>query len=379
MKRKAFSADWPSAGSSRAWMILLAVVAVMPGAATETAELSFSVPEGSAAMAGVSLEEGGLTVRLPPGGGVPADIVAESRGLAMSGELHHEPDGSLRYEILLATGGLDQVLFFPGQMVIRLRSGPGTGAGGDSTRQYRLGTDDKIQLSVGGHPDLLTQVVVQSNGMITAPLVGEIQAAGRTVQELAAEVAALLETDFLVNPQVDVQVKEYNSQYVLVTGQVMKPMRVPLQGGTTLQEIIAEAGGLTSLAGSRIVVAESRKSADGGKRSRVVDRQQFEAGMTHVVPGHGSIVHVEKIAYAYIQGEIAKSGTIQLEPGMTLLKAIAINGGLTEWADRKAIRILDDNAGMEARVYNLKRIQAQKDPDPLLKEGQMIIVPRRFL
>ncbi|MBD3868464.1 MAG: polysaccharide biosynthesis/export family protein [Acidobacteria bacterium] len=388
MKRRAFSADWRSAGFSRGLMILLAVVVFLPGSAGENdvtagsagpAELSFSIPEGMIPNVGVSLEEGGLTVRLPPGAGVPEDIVAESRGLAVSGNLHHEPDGSLRYEIRLAYGTLDQVLIFPGYLVLRLRSQPGAGPGGASARQYHLGVDDRIQITVGGHADLQTLVVVRSNGMISAPLVGEVQAAGRAVQELAGEIADLLEADFLVNPQVDVEVLDYNSQWVLVTGQVVSPKRVFLQGGTTLKEVIAEAGGLTSFAGSRILVAASLEEAGGGRPPLVVDRRDFEAGRTHVFPRHGSIVNVEKIDYAFIQGEIRSSGTVLLEPGMTLLKAIAISGGMTEWADRKHIRVLDGEGGLPARVYNLKRIQDQKDPDPLIEKGQMIIIPRRFL
>ena len=388
MRRRAISAGWPLAGAKRGGMILLAaLLGVSAGMVTRAAssgveppvELSFSIPEGAAAVAGVSLEADGITVRLPPGGGVPDDIVTASRGLALSGELHHEPDGSLRYEIRLAAGSLDQVLFLPGHLVLRLRDRPGSSRPAGLERQYHLGVDDKIQISVGGHPELQTQVVVKSNGMITAPLVGEIAAEGRTVQEVSAEVATLLGDDFLVNPQVDVQVLDYKSQWVLVTGQVVSPQRVFLKGGTTLKEIIAEAGGLTGLAGSRILVAESPESPSGGQKAMVVERRRFEAGLTHVVPRHGSIVNVEKIGYAFIQGEIQKSGTVLLEPGMTLLKAIAISGGLTEWADRKDIRILGSAADRPARVYNLKRIQAQKEPDPLIEEGQMIIIPRRFL
>jgi polysaccharide export outer membrane protein len=303
--------------------------------------------------------------------------VTESDGLAVSGELHHESDGSLRYEIRLGSCSLDQVLFLPGKMVIRLSGHPTSGGTGQADRRYLLGADDKVQISVGGHADLLSLVMVKSNGMVTAPLVGEVPAAGRTVQELASDVAERLGKDFLVNPQVDVQVVEYNSQWVLVTGQVRTPRRVTLQGGTTLEEVIAEAGGLTGLAGSRILVVSSPEGGAGD--TLVVDRREFESGMTHVVPQHGSIINVEKVAYAYIQGEIRDSGTIQLEPGMTLLKAIAIMGGLTEWADRKGIRILDADGGAPARVYNLKKIQAQKTPDPLIEEGQMIIIPRRFL
>ncbi len=387
MMRRACSRDCLLAGGKGAAgmpLILMLIGLLSAGVAVAAAgddlvELSFPLPAGGSQLTGVALQDGGLTVRLPPGGGVPNDILAAGKGLVASGQLHHEPDGSLRYEIVFNSAGLDQVLVLPEYLVLKIRRlQPGLTPAG-SVKTYRLGVGDKIRISVEGQQDLFSDVVVNSNGLISAPLVGEVTAAGRTVQEVSEEVARLLAADFLVNPRVDVQVEEYNSQWVLVTGQVMRPGRVSLRGGTTLKEIIAEAGGFTLIVGQQIRVVFNPEAGAGGRESEVVNRLEFEAGLTHTVPKHGSIIHVEKVAYAFIQGEIISSGKVELEPGMTLLKAIAIKGGLTEWANRKEIRILDGADGGKAKVYNLKKIQAQKVPDPVLEEGQMIIVPRRFL
>jgi polysaccharide export outer membrane protein len=385
MTQRACSWEWFLAGIRNLASVLLIPVLCgtlcsgLAAADDGMAELSFSLPAGDRDVVGVAFHAGGLSVRLPAGSDVPEDILAVGRGLVRSGRLHREPDGSVRYEIGLAASIPEQVLLLPNHLVIRIREvQQGVSlAGRDQT--YLLGSGDRIRISVDGQPNLLTEAEVSRNGKVSAPLIGEVEAVGRTAEAVAEEVAKLLGEDYLVNPNVDVQVTEYNSQWVLATGQVMRPGRIALRGGTTLKEIIGEAGGFTPLAGSRIQVVYNPEVEGRGRTAEVVSRAEFEAGLTHTVPLHGSVVHVEKIAYAFIQGEIERPGKVELEPGMTLLKAIAVMGGLTEWANRKEIRILDGDSDRRAKVYNLKKIQAEKEPDPVLEEGQMIIIPRRFL
>jgi|GEM_PF-3600444 len=388
MKLLASSAVWRLVGSRTVLVLCLCIAGIVSslaggGAAAggSTATLSFVFPEGKRGEVGVSLEDPGLVLLLPPGTVTPANIREAGEHLVRGAESHTNPDGSLRYEIALSGGTLDQVLYLENRLVLTLRPRFSYGGtNGDRGRvQYRIGPDDQIRISIGGHPDLTRDAVVKRNGEVSAPLVGEIQAAGRTVQEFADDFQSRLGEEFLVDPQVDVEVIGYNSQWVLVTGQVMTPGRVSLRGGTDLKEIIAATGGFTPLAGSRILVIPSGGSAAGPGERQVISRRDFESGITHVIPASGSVINVEKVAYAFIQGEVGRSGKVELEPGMTLLKAIAVSGGLTEWADRKKIRILDSDPGKKPKVYNLKRIQAQKDPDPVLREGQVVIVARKFL
>jgi protein involved in polysaccharide export with SLBB domain len=68
-----------------------------------------------------------------------------------------------------------------------------------------------------------------------------------------------------------------------------------------------------------------------------------------------------------------------LERGMTLLKAIAIVGGLTEWASENGVQIMSEGSTGKKRLFNMKDIRAMRVPDPPLKGGDVIIVKRRFL
>ena len=95
---------------------------------------------------------------------------------------------------------------------------------------------------------------------------------------------------------------------------------------------------------------------------------------------HGDIVDVTHSEYAYIQGEVRTPSRIAIERGLTLMRAISMVGGLTEWANRKQVRILypEENGEIRIEVHNLRKIQLGKADDPALHGGETIIVDRRY-
>ena len=131
-----------------------------------------------------------------------------------------------------------------------------------SGNAYRVGPRDILDVSVFDVPELSATVLVSDNGTIQLPLLGEIPAAGKTPQELQADLTTRLGVDYLQNPQVTVSVKEFNSQSVILTGEVKTPGVYPLKGKTSLLELIAAAGGFAEGSDSTVLVL--RKS--GGKQ-----------------------------------------------------------------------------------------------------------------
>ena len=95
---------------------------------------------------------------------------------------------------------------------------------------------------------------MNTSGDISLPLIGVLQAGGRTVQELEADIAKKLDAGFLQNPQVTVFVKEFTSQRVTLEGAVKTPGIYPLTGKTTLLQAIAMAQGLDPLADLKGIV-----------------------------------------------------------------------------------------------------------------------------
>ena len=124
----------------------------------------------------------------------------------------------------------------------------------EGVSEYRIGPQDLLAISVFGVAELSQQVRVNSNGQISLPLIGNLQAGGKTIQELEREIASKLSQGYLQSPQVSVFVKEYTSQRVTVEGAVKKPGIYPLTGRTSLLQVIATAEGLDDVADPRGIV-----------------------------------------------------------------------------------------------------------------------------
>lgn len=112
-------------------------------------------------------------------------------------------------------------------------------------RPYLIGPFDKLVIDVFGITELnQRQVQTDASGRLAFPLVGTIEATGRTPNELADEIAARLRRAYVRDPQVTVNLAETTSQVVTVDGQVLKPGLYPVVGSMTLMRAIATAGGV---------------------------------------------------------------------------------------------------------------------------------------
>jgi polysaccharide export outer membrane protein len=112
---------------------------------------------------------------------------------------------------------------------------------------FIIGADDVLAISVWGEPEITRSIPVRSDGKISLPLIGDVQAAGRTPMQLEKDIATRLK-DYITNPQVAVIVQQINSQKFNILGQVAKPGSYPLTAGTTIVDAIAEAGGFRDFA-----------------------------------------------------------------------------------------------------------------------------------
>jgi polysaccharide export outer membrane protein len=108
---------------------------------------------------------------------------------------------------------------------------------------YRIGPMDKLDVNVFQVKDLTGTVDVDAAGNITLPLIGTVQASGRTTREVSKEIAQRLSAGYVKDPQVTVMVKEAVSQKVTVEGAVQKPGVYPIVGHTTLSTAVALAEG----------------------------------------------------------------------------------------------------------------------------------------
>jgi len=126
---------------------------------------------------------------------------------------------------------------------------------------YIIGNDDLLAISVWKEAELTKSVPVRSDGKISLPLVGEIQAAGRTPAQLENEITEKLK-NFITTPEVTVVVEKVNSRKYNVLGEVTKPGSYPLTTETTVMDAIAAAGGFRDFA-KKSGVYVLRKGAGG--------------------------------------------------------------------------------------------------------------------
>jgi len=130
---------------------------------------------------------------------------------------------------------------------------------------YIIGPSDVLTVTVWKEPTLSGNILVRPDGMITVPLVGDVQASGLTPLQLADQIAEKLKK-FVQAPNVSVVVGEIHSKVIYLIGEVGKKGPVEMTSGMTLLDAIASAGGVTDYANTKKIYILRN---EGGKHERI--------------------------------------------------------------------------------------------------------------
>ncbi len=117
---------------------------------------------------------------------------------------------------------------------------------------FVIGNDDVLAINVWKEPDISRSIPVRSDGKISLPLVGEVQAAGRTPLKLEQDIADKLK-NYIAEPQVTVIVQQINSQRFNILGMINKPGSYALSNSATVLDAIALAGGFRDFAKQKAI------------------------------------------------------------------------------------------------------------------------------
>ena len=257
---------------------------------------------------------------------------------------------------------------------------------------YLLGPDDQIlvrALEVAEFPD--KPLRVDERGLITLPLVGEIEAGGKTIRQLEAEISSKLKK-YLHEPEVTVSISEFRSRPVSVFGAVSRPGVMQLRGPKTLWEVISEAGGFKNEAGDRIRITRSLEHGpiplDGatidetGKYSIVEIDTRSVMEMTNPAENIEILAHdvisVSQADVVYVVGHVNRAGGFVTNGSISVIEALALAGGFKEFANQKEARILRVQPGSEERIQiaiNLKRVLKAEDEDVALRPQDILFIP----
>lgn len=114
---------------------------------------------------------------------------------------------------------------------------------------YKIGSEDQIEVSVYQQPDLDRRLRISQNGTISLPLIGTIKIGGLSISEAEALIVDRLK-EFVITPQVTLFIKEYNAKKVFILGEVIRPgsYDLPPESPLTVVEAISLAGGTTAIA-----------------------------------------------------------------------------------------------------------------------------------
>jgi polysaccharide export outer membrane protein len=129
---------------------------------------------------------------------------------------------------------------------------------------FVIGNDDVLAINVWKEPDISRSIPVRSDGKISLPLVGEVQAAGLTPLKLEKDIAEKLK-NYISEPEVTVMVQQVNSQKFNILGQVTKPGTYVIANSPTVLDAIALAGGFRDFAKKKSIYV-LRHSASGESR-----------------------------------------------------------------------------------------------------------------
>jgi protein involved in polysaccharide export with SLBB domain len=152
---------------------------------------------------------------------------------------------------------------------------------------YRLGTGDKLRVTVFGEDDLSGQFEIDSQGFVRLPLIGQIQAAGLTTYGLEGRISeAMVTGGFLLTPKVNVEVTGYRPFYII--GEVAKPGEYPYVNAMTAENAVALAGGYTDRAVTSAIWVRH-------KGERKEHELAADDDTTRIQPG--DVLRVEKTTY----------------------------------------------------------------------------------
>lgn len=266
-----------------------------------------------------------------------------------------------------------------------------------SSTTYPVGTGDLLGIEVFGFGNLSSQSTIAPDGSIGLPLVGRAVVAGKSIEEVQLDLTRHYRR-YIRSPQVHVSLKGQQAHRVSVMGEVAKPGLYPLQRqGVLLTEILAEAGGRTQGAGSRILLlpaprlVEDRptppqhltlvKSPPLEDTGVEIDLETLTGQIDQrplsipLLPGD-TIVVPEAGTYE-VDGEVAAPGSYKLASRTSVMGAIAAAQGFTYSAAVNNVEVIRDTGGGRKALVtvDLEQVGLRGGRDIRLRNGDLVRVP----
>ena len=248
---------------------------------------------------------------------------------------------------------------------------------GTQSKDFIVGTEDVIEVQVWDNKDLNQVVFVRPDGKTSLPLAGEIQAAGKTVQELQDYLAAVY-SKTVKGAAVTVIIREIRSRPIYFVGGFGKPGAMQLTRDLNLLQAVALVGGVAQGADAEkgfVLRKDQQIPIDFTKLTQKGDLTQN----IKLEPGDSIVVPVADIVY--VQGEVRAPGGVKYTQDLTLVRAITQAGGLTQMAAGGRVDILRGKGEKKERIrVDVDKMMRAGDGshDFPVKPDDIILVPQRL-
>ena len=243
---------------------------------------------------------------------------------------------------------------------------------------YVIGPHDVLNISVWDQNDISGKYTVEQDGTFSFPLLGRVAATGLTLRELETALTRRLADGLFRDPQVTIAVIEYRSRRVFVVGEVRQPGTHTLNGEVSVIEVLARAGSTNAAAADHVLVV---RPVNGGgpvlpgqdQTAEVirVELRDLEGGALakNVSLRDGDTLFVPRAAVVYVTGRVRNPGSYPLAAGMTVLQALSLAGGPTDFGATNRIRVRrGTGTGREFKAELTTPIEP----------GDTVVVPERF-
>jgi polysaccharide biosynthesis/export protein len=249
--------------------------------------------------------------------------------------------------------------------------------------EYQVGPDDVLEVSIfeweANEQTKTLKLRVSETGIVSLPVVGALEVAGKSVQEIQRMIEEqLIEQGVLQTPRVGVWVSEFRSRQISVIGSVNQPGSYAIhQNVSTLLNMLTLAGGPQDIAGGVAYVIRSGAEA-GAPRMQIDLGTLLETGDPALNPvlSAGDVVYVPKAPMIYVYGAVRQPGAFTFRKQLRVLEAIALAGGSSEMANRRAISLVRRSVTGEERLHelDLARIERGQAPNIYLRDGDVLHV-----
>lgn len=248
-------------------------------------------------------------------------------------------------------------------------------------KEYTIGTDDVLHVTVWDNKELEQDVAVRPDGKISFPLAGELQAAGLTVRQLTRVLSERLAPS-VRNPNISIVVKEVRSFRVYLVGRIAKPGVYPIKAGTPILQALTLAGGPAEgadLPATYVIRKDQKIPIDLRRLIQEGDLSKnflLEPEDTVVVPEIAVGQNPQEVLdrRIYLLGRVNKPGVYTIKQEIPVLHALFLAGGVADGGDMASAFIVRNGTKLPVDLWRLIQ-KGDLSQNVAVKSEDIIVVP----